>query len=65
MKERGQPKFLAERTVVQDISNGKENIPISAVNGEDFEKGPTGYKSVFFFYHIADGFQILFNFFDS
>ena len=29
---------------LQDISNGKENIPISTVNGEDFEMGPAGYK---------------------
>ena len=38
-----QQKFLSEKTVVQDISNGKENLPITAVNGEDFEMGPSGY----------------------
>jgi hypothetical protein len=36
-------QFLTEKTVSQDISNGKENIPITAVNGEDFEMGPSGY----------------------
>jgi len=42
MKER-QQKFLTEKTVVQDISNGKEAIPVCAVNGEDLEMGPSGY----------------------
>jgi hypothetical protein len=37
------PQFLTEKTVSQDISNGKENVPITAVNGEDFEMGPSGY----------------------
>lgn len=43
MRER-QQKFLTEKTVAHDISNGKENIPIAAVNGEDFENGPSGFK---------------------
>ena len=42
MNER-KAKFLTEKTVNQDISNAKENIPVTAVNGEDFEMGPSGY----------------------
>ena len=42
MNER-KAKFLTEKTVAQDISNAKENIPVTAVNGEDFEMGPSGY----------------------
>ena len=42
MSERKQ-KFLTEKTVSQDISNAKETIPVTAVNGEDLEQGPTGY----------------------
>jgi euchromatic histone-lysine N-methyltransferase len=42
MSERKQ-KFLTEKTVCQDISNAKETIPVTAVNGEDLEQGPTGY----------------------
>lgn len=45
MNER-KAKFLTEKTVVQDISNAKENIPVTAVNGEDFEMGPSGYVYV-------------------
>ena len=45
MQER-KAKFLTERTVSIDISNGKETIPITAINGEDFENGPSGYVYV-------------------
>ena len=45
MSER-KAKFLAEKTVSSDISNGKETIPITAINGEDFENGPSGYVYV-------------------
>ena len=42
MSERKQ-KFLTEKTVCQDISNAKETIPVTAVNGEDLEQGPSNY----------------------
>ena len=45
MNER-KSKFLTEKTVSRDISGGKETIPITAVNGEDFEQGPSGYVYV-------------------
>jgi len=45
MNER-KAKFLTEKTVAQDISNAKETIPVTAVNGEDFEMGPSGYVYV-------------------
>jgi len=45
MSERKQ-KFLTEKTVCQDISNAKETIPVTAVNGEDLDQGPSGYVYV-------------------
>ena len=39
-------KFLPEKKVSPDISNGKETIPITAINGEDLELGPSGYVYV-------------------
>ena len=39
-------KFLPEKKVSPDISNGKEAIPITAINGEDLELGPSGYVYV-------------------
>ena len=45
MNER-KSKFLPEKNVSADISNGKETIPITAINGEDLENGPSGYVYV-------------------
>ena len=39
-------RFLTEKTVSSDISSGKETIPITAINGEDLENGPSGYVYV-------------------
>ena len=45
MSER-KAKYLPEKKVSPDISNGKETIPITAINGEDLELGPSGYVYV-------------------
>ena len=39
-------KFLTEKTVSLDLSNGKETIPITAINGEDLDTAPAGYVYV-------------------
>ena len=36
-------KYLSEKTVSLDISNGKENIPITDINGENLDSGPSSY----------------------
>ena len=39
-------KYLTEKTVSLDLSNGKETIPITAINGEDLDTAPADYVYV-------------------